>query len=136
EGATPRFDVSNNPNRMGLDLQAGRVRVDIPPFEERPLEMTVTTPQGASVDIRRPGRYVLEVSNDTTQVTVQNEGEAGVSAMGEVLMLGPGQRAEVELDAPPGGPFDPARDLIRNGDFSDGLDNWALFSWQVELPDQ
>src|SRR5690606_34522160 len=68
--------------------------------------------------------------------TVQNEGEAGVSAMGEVLMLGPGQRAEVELDAPPDGPFDPARDLIRNGDFSDGLDNWALFSWQVELPDQ
>lgn len=136
EGATPRFDVSNNPNRMGLDLQAGRVRVVIPPFEERPLEMTVTTPQGASVDIRRPGRYVLEVSNDTTQVTVQNEGEAGVSAMGEVLMLGPGQRAEVELDAPPDGPFDPARDLIRNGDFSDGLDNWALFSWQVELPDQ
>lgn len=136
EAATPRFDISNNPNRMGIDLQAGRVRVDIPPFEERVLEMTVTTPQGASVDIRQPGRYVLEVSNDTTQVTVQNEGAVGVSAMGETLLLGPGQRAEVATDSPPGGPFDPARDLIRNGDFSDGLDNWALFSWQVELPDQ
>ncbi len=133
---TPRFDLSNNPNRMRIDLQAGRVRVDIPPFEDRVLEMTVTTPQGANIDIRQPGRYVLEVNNDTTQVTVQNEGAVDVSAMGETLSLEPGQRAEVELQTPPGGPFNPARDLIRNGDFSDGLDDWALFSWQVELPDQ
>ncbi len=133
---TPRFDLSNNPNRMRIDLQAGRVRVDIPPFEDRVLEMVVTTPQGANIDIRQPGRYVLEVNNDTTQVTVQNEGAVDVSAMGETLSLEPGQRAEVELQTPPGGPFNPARDLIRNGDFSDGLDDWALFSWQVELPDQ
>ena len=46
---TPRFDLSNNPNRMRIDLQAGRVRVDIPPFEDRVLEMTVTTPQGAVI---------------------------------------------------------------------------------------
>lgn len=133
---TPRFDLSNNPNRMRIDLQAGRVRVDVPPFEDRVLEMTVTTPQGTNIDIRQPGRYMLEVSNDTTQVTVQNEGAVDVSAMGETLSLGPGQRAEVGLQTPPGGPFNPARDLIRNGDFTDGLDDWALFSWQVELPDQ
>lgn len=133
---TPRFDLSNSPNRMRIDLQAGRVRVDVPPFEDRVLEMTVTTPQGTNIDIRQPGRYMLEVSNDTTQVTVQNEGAVDVSAMGETLSLGPGQRAEVGLQTPPGGPFNPARDLIRNGDFTDGLDDWALFSWQVELPDQ
>jgi hypothetical protein len=42
----------------------------------------------------------------------------------------------VATTAAPNGPFNPARDLIQNGDFSVGLDNWALFSWQVELPDQ
>jgi hypothetical protein len=53
-----------------------------------------------------------------------------------VLSLTAGQRAEIPDNAPPQGPFNPARDLIRNGDFSAGFDNWSLFSWQVELPDQ
>ena len=136
EATAPRFGASRQPYRMNLDLQAGRVRLDVPPFDGRSLEVEVTTPQEALIDIREPGRYVLEVSNDATQVTVQNEGAATVTAQGETLPLGPGQRAEVAAAAGPDGPFVPARDLIRNGDFSDGLDNWALFSWQVELADQ
>jgi hypothetical protein len=121
---------------MNVDLQAGRVRLDIPPFSQRPIELTVTTPQGGTVDLRDPGRYMLEVNDDATQVTVQSEGMASVSAQGQSLTLGPGQRAEIPVDSPPQGPLDPARDLIRNGDFSQALDNWALFSWRVELPDQ
>lgn len=132
----PRFGASNQPYRMNLDLQAGRVRLDVPPFDGRALEVQVTTPQEALIDIREPGRYMLEVTNDATQVTVQNEGAVTVTAQGETLPLGPGQRAEVAAAAAPAGPLDPARDLIRNGDFSDGLDNWALFAWQVELADQ
>lgn len=132
----PRFGLSRHPNRMVIDLQAGRVRLDIPPFSDRPLEVEVTTPQGGSIDIRDPGRYMLEVDNDATQVTVQNEGAAVVVSQDETLNLGPGERAEISLDDPPSGPFDPARDLIRNGDFGDALDNWSLFSWQVELDDQ
>lgn len=136
EAAAPRFGWSDNDHRMNLDLQAGRVRLDIPPFDERALEVRVTTPQGAFVEIVDPGRYMLEVSNDVTQVTVQGEGLASITSQGETLDLGGGQRVEVTADTPPAGPFVPARDLIRNGDFSNGLDNWALFSWQVELPDQ
>ncbi len=136
EAAAPRFGWSDNAHRVNLDLQSGRVRLDIPPFDQRPLEVRVTTPQGAFVEILHPGRYMLEVSNNVTQVTVQGEGVASITSQGETLALGGGQRAEVNADSPPAGPFVPARDLIRNGDFNDGLDNWALFSWQVELADQ
>lgn len=136
EAFTPRFRVSDHPHRMVVDLQAGRVRVDVPASPQRPLELVVTTPQGGTVDVRDPGRYIFEVSNDVTQVTVQMSGTAVVVANGGGLEIGPGQRAEVQLDSAPSGPFDPARDLVRNGDFGEGLANWAVFSWQVELPDQ
>lgn len=132
----PRFRVSNHPYRMNIDLQAGRVRLDVPPSGTRPVEIDVTTPQGGRIHLIDPGRYMLEANNDSTQVTVQGEGRASVSSLGETLVLGPDQRAEVTTDSTPSGPLDPARDLIRNGDFDEGLDNWALFSWQVELPDQ
>ncbi|CUS02698.2 protein of unknown function [Candidatus Promineifilum breve] len=136
QATTPRFALSNSPHRLNIDLQAGRVRLDIPPFTDRALELIVTTPQGGVVSIKEWGRYMLEVSNDTTQVTVQTDGAANVTALGQTLALGPGQRAEIAADAPPQGPLNPARGLIQNGDFGDGLDNWALFAWQVELPDQ
>lgn len=136
EATAPRFDLSRQPHRMSMDLQAGRVRLDIPPFDRRPLELLVTTPQGGSITVRDPGQYTFEVNNDATQVTVQSEGTASVEAQDEILTLAPGQRAEIFTDSPPRGPFNPARNLISNGDFSQALDNWALFSWQVELPDQ
>jgi hypothetical protein len=136
EATAPRFGLSRQPHQISLDLQEGRVRLDIPPFGQRPLELLVTTPQDGSINVNEPGRYTFEVNDDTTQVTVQNTGAASVEAQGEILMLGPGQRAEISADLPPQGPFNPARDLIRNGDFSEALDNWALFSWRVELPDQ
>lgn len=136
QAAAPRFGWSDHPHRMNLYLQAGRVRLDIPPFGDRPLEVRVTTPQGGIIEMVEPGRYMLEEGSDTTQVTVQGGGVASVTSQGQTLSLAPGMRAEVSLGSPPTGPFDPARDLIRNGDFSAGLDNWALFAWQVELPDQ
>lgn len=136
EADAPRFRMSDHPNHINIDLQAGRIRLDVPPFRFRPLEIVVSTPQGSRVSINEPGRYMLEVSNDATQVNVQATGRATVTAQGETLVLSPEQRAEIALGSPPLGPLDPARDLIRNGDFSEGLDNWALFSWQVELPDQ
>lgn len=136
EASAPRFGISDHPYQMNLDLQAGRVRLDIPNFGARPLEVFMTTPQQGNISVTKPGRYMLEVSNDVTQITVQGAGEAVVTADGQTLVLEPDQRAEVSVDSGPAGPFDPARDLMTNGDFSEGLDNWALFSWQVELPDQ
>ena len=111
------------------------MRFFLPFFEGRPVAVTLTTPHGQA-DVSDPGRYTVEVSADATQATVQNEGAAVVSAQGESLAVAPGQRVELAAGAPPSGPLDPARDLIRNGDFGQGLDNWASFAWRVELPDQ
>lgn len=136
EATAPRFRTSDRAYRLVVDLRAGRVRIDVPLSDRRPLELVVTTPQDGAIDVREPGRYVFEVSNDATQATVQIAGRASIVANGGRLEIGPGQRAEILTGAAPSGPLDPARDLIRNGDFSDALDNWSVFSWRVELPDQ
>lgn len=135
QATAPRFGLSEQPYMLSLDVQGGQVRFFLPPFDIRPVVMTLTTPHG-SAEVREPGRYTLEVTSEAMQATVQNEGELLVSAQGESLIIGPGERAEVVTGALPAGPLDPARDLMRNGDFSEGLDNWASFAWRVELPDQ
>ncbi len=132
---SPRFGASNRPNRLDMVLQSGRVRLDIPESGNRQLLFQLETPH-SRVEIGEPGRYTVEVSNDNTQITVQDRGMASVVAMEEALTLQPGERAEVGLGRPPDGPLDPARNLIANGDFSQGLDNWSLFAWQVEREDQ
>jgi len=131
----PRFSLSGQPYRVRLNLKNGRVRLDVPETDERGVSLSISTPQGA-VDLREPGRYTVEVNNDSTQVTVQERGLAAIVAAGESMTLRPGERAEVPTDSPPQGPLDPARNLVRNGDFSRGLEDWSLFAWQVERPDQ
>lgn len=131
----PRFSLSRQPHRINLNLQNGRVRLDVPPADGREVVMNLTTPQG-NVSIREPGRYMVEVSNDATQVTVQERGLAALSTADESLELAAGQRAEIPISGPPIGPLDPARNLVQNGDFSQGLDNWSVFAWQVERSDQ
>lgn len=135
QASAPRFGGSDQPYQLNLDAQAGRVRIFLPFFEGRPVVMSLTTPQGRA-EVRDPGRYTVEVGADATQVTVQSDGAAVVAALGEELALGPGERVEIAAGSPLNGPLDPARDLIRNGNFNQGLDNWASFAWRVELPDQ
>jgi hypothetical protein len=135
QATAPRFRMSQQPYRLVMELQAGRMRLDLPPFGARPVEVLLITPQG-EVDVRTPGRYTLEVNEDASQLTVQSGGRATATAQGEQLTLDSGQRAEIVNGVGPVGPLDPARSLIRNGDFSNGLDNWASFAWRVELPDQ
>jgi hypothetical protein len=135
EAAAPRFQLSGQPHRLSVNVQSGRLRIDVLPGAAHPLELTVTTPQGRA-DVSQSGRYTFEVNGDTTQVTVHDEGAAVVANEDKTLTLDPGQRAEIPTEGPLVGPLDPARDLIQNGNFSQGLDDWALFAWQVELPDQ
>lgn len=135
EATAPRFSLSDQSYRLNVNVESGRARLDVLPFQGRPVELVVTTPQGR-VDIREPGRYALEVNGDVTQATVRNDGLAQVSADGETVTVEPDERVEIVAGSAPSAPLDPARDLIQNGDFSQGLDNWASFAWQVELPDQ
>jgi hypothetical protein len=135
EATAPRFRLSGQTYQMAMELQSGRIRLDVPFGQERPLQINLQTPQ-SQVAINEPGRYTVDVTNDATQVTVQERGIVAINANDEQLLLLPGQRAEVATGGVPVGPLNPARNLVRNGDFGDGLDNWALFAWQVELPDE
>jgi hypothetical protein len=131
----PRFNWSSSENLADYELESGRLRVNIlEPEEDTPITLNFTTPQGTVV-ISEPGQYAVEVNNQATQVNVQ-EGAADVIAQDETLMLVSGQRAEIPTGTKPRGPLDPERNLIKNGDFSEGLNNWAEYAWLVELEDQ
>jgi len=132
----PRFNWSSSENVTDYQLESGRLRVNLlqPEGETLPLTMNFTTPQG-TVTINEPGQYAVEVNNQATQVNVQ-EGMADIMAQGETLMLGTGERAEIPTGSGPSGPLDPERNLIKNGDFSQGFNDWAEYAWLVELDDQ
>ncbi len=132
----PRFGWSSSEEIADYDLESGRLRVSLlePEGEGSPLTLSFTTPQGV-VTIDEPGQYAVEVNNRATQVNVQ-EGTANVSAQDEDLILGKGERAEIPTGSKPSGPLAPERDLIKNGDFSQGFNDWAEYTWLVELDDQ
>ncbi len=130
----PRFSWSDKEQVVDLGLESGRVRVTMLESEERPTAMKLTTPQGAVI-IREPGQYSVVVTNEATQVAVQ-EGALGVTADDSTLILSSGERAEIPTGAAPQGPLNPERSLIKNGDFSQGFDQWSEYTWKIELTDQ
>ena len=136
QAIAPRFGWSNVEDEADYQLESGRLRINLlePEGENPPLMINFTTPQGV-VTINEPGQYAIEVNNEATQVNV-NEGLAAITAQEEDLMLKTGERAEIPTGSVPRGPLPPERNLISNGDFSEGLDNWAQYTWLVELDDQ
>jgi hypothetical protein len=134
QATTPRFAWSDGEQVIDLELESGRVRLTMLDSETRPTAMQLTTPQGEII-IREPGQYSVVVTNDATQVAVQ-EGTLGVSANDSTLILSSHERAEIPTGAAPLGPLDPERSLVQNGDFSQGFDHWSEYTWKVELADQ
>ncbi len=130
----PRFGWSDDQNVVDMELQSGRVRLTVLDSEKRPTSIQLTTPQG-EITIREPGQYSVAVTNEATQVAVQ-EGTLGVSADDSTLLLGSHERAEIPTGAAPQGPLDPERNLIQNGDFGQGFDHWSEYTWKVERDDQ
>ncbi len=133
---TPRFSVSDNTHILSLKLDNGRIRLTVPEFGERPSLITIASPQ-SDITIQKPGQYTVIVNNDETQVTVQ-EGEVTVTAVagGTRLSLTEDQRAVVPTGSGPDGPLETERNLIVNGDFSQELNRWTIFPWNVERADQ
>lgn len=126
----PRFKMSDKAHELALSLEMGTLRLNVAEFEERPLRLLFTTPQG-EVRIRQVGEYSLRVNNDETSVTV-HEGRATLVANGVARDLLPEQRALIPLDAPPTPPLALERNLVQNGDFSNGWNKWQLFAWRIE----
>ncbi len=134
QATAPRYSWSDNEQVIDLELESGRVRLTMLDSQERPTAMKLATPQGEII-IREPGQYSVVVTNEATQVSVQ-EGALGVSAADSTLILSSSERAEIPTGEPPQGPLDPERSLIKNGDFSQGFDHWSEYTWKVELAEQ
>ncbi len=134
EASTPRYGISNAGQHVEMVMDSGRLRLTVLEETERPISIHFTTPQG-EVTIDEPGEYSLGVNNQATQIAVL-EGTAVVAAADETLTLQPNQRAEIPTGQTPNGPLAPERNLIKNGDFSAGFQNWSEYAWRVELADQ
>ncbi|MFO7536998.1 MAG: FecR domain-containing protein [Chloroflexota bacterium] len=130
----PRFALSDQFQQARLYLNSGRVRVTLPEVGERPFHLTLITPH-TTVYLRQTGQYSIEVNGTRTQVAVQ-EGEAAIQTANETLMLTADQRAVIAQGEPIRGPLTTERNLVQNGDFSQGLSRWSLFAWRLEREDQ
>jgi hypothetical protein len=118
QAQTPRFGVSDRPNRITLNLTQGLVRVGVALPGERETEFQMLTPH---TTIRmEEGSYRVEVTNETTQVTVvRGTAEIGQEAGHEVLRQG--MRSMVGLTGGLEEPLPAAQNLIVNGDFGQPL---------------
>jgi hypothetical protein len=134
KATAPRFEMSSQEQFLQSYLAAGRIQIAVPAQSGRAFAVRVITPHG-EVGLREPGRYTVEVSQSETQVAVQ-AGEAWVMALEQSLVLQGEERAVLVAAHPPQGPLDSERNLIRNGDFGDGLAHWVILAGDVERPDQ
>jgi hypothetical protein len=77
------------------------------------------------------GSYAIEVSGDTSQVSVR-DGAAQVSALGQTVTVGRSQRTLARRGEAPRAAMSAAQDLIINGDFMDPRSR----GWndQIEIP--
>jgi hypothetical protein len=113
--ASPRFGSSPNPHRLDLNIESGRIRVNIPADSSRPVAASVRAPQGEVAF--STGTYAVEVSNQELQVTAR-EGTATVEAQGTQVVIESLQRARVELGQAPQGGLSNERNLIVDGNFA------------------
>ncbi len=133
---SPRFGVSDRPNRIALNLTVGLVRVGVALPGERDTEFEVLTPH---TTIRlAEGSYRVEVTNQATQITVVR-GEAKVGAQGVRVVLSQGMRSKVDMSGVLENPLSAAQNLIENGDFrqplsSGWLTSTVVLTSQVEPP--
>ena len=139
EARSPRFSISNNPHLVDVRLESGRIRLTLSETE-RPLTLILNTPQ-SRVEIKQPGQYSIVVTTEATEITVE-EGQAVVAATleeegtREAVTLNRNTRARVPTGFGPIGREGTDRNLIQNGGFQDGQENWNFYTWNVDLDDQ
>jgi hypothetical protein len=131
---TPRFQGSSSIHDLQLTLSNGRMLLNIPESIGRSLNFSLDVPQGF-IELKEEGQYSVTVNNNEAQVSVMG-GEAIVRQDGTSLTLGQDQRAVLVSGAPIQGPLNTERNLIVNGEFSDGFDEWVSLASNVELADQ
>ncbi len=125
------FTWSPLPNVVVLSQTAGRIRVRADSSGERPTAWEVKTPQATASF--GEGNYAVVVSNELSEVAVRS-GSAEVHAADQTVTLDAGFRAVTALESPPQGPLPAPRNLIVNGDFSQGLEGWEERNILPQIP--
>lgn len=128
---TPRFDLSNRPNRVVLNLTGGLVRVGVALPGKRPTHFEIHTPH-ASI-LLDEGSYRIRVTNELTEVTVVR-GRAVLNGNQGTRTIPQGTRGQVELSGMPSDPLPAAQNLIENGDFQEPLTTAWLTNTEVLDP--
>lgn len=121
---SPRYDASDLPNEVHLDLAGGRIQVGTALSVDTPLSFRVTTLH-ADVVLESDGSYALSTNNERAEFAVYRGLATVTNPRGEVR-LEARQRALVELGAPPGPALGVAKNWVVNGDFAEGLDGWQI----------
>jgi len=124
----PRFGLSNRPNEIQLALTGGLARIGVALPGERDTDFELLTPH--TVISVSEGSYRVEVTNQTTGVTVLRGGARVGSGSSSVILL-QGMRTRVDLSGVPTQPLSAAQNLIENGDFQDPLSSQWLTSTVV-----
>ncbi|NLD45006.1 MAG: hypothetical protein GX657_16115 [Chloroflexi bacterium] len=125
----PRYRWGVGPSAIAVSLLGGRVHIGTALALESPLDFGVTTTH-AQTTLAADGSYVLDVTNERTDVTA-NRGEALVTAQGQSVGLGARQRTLVTVGQSPHTPTDSARDLLVDGDLQTPLSEvWTIYNDQ------
>jgi hypothetical protein len=132
----PRFGFSSRTAHITLYARGGRLYADTVLRGSAPVEFAVESLQAQTL-LAEDGGYVVEVSNEQTEVIVQR-GTAKVSATAlpqsddaTSVDLTSRQRTVVKFGQPPVAPLKAERDLVANGDFASPLNTgWTVFNDQ------
>lgn len=114
----PRFGLSDQPNRVRLNLTGGLVRVGVALPGERNTYFEVITPH--TLIVMEEGSYRVEVTNQGTQITVVR-GRAVLRRAASRYVILQGQRTSVDLNGESPPPLPAAQNLIENGNFQQSL---------------
>lgn len=126
---SPRFSVSRLPHHVVLNMDAGRVRVNVYGESDRPTIVEVRTAHGLIT--LTEGSYEVKI-NSISEATVRYGQAYVVGGSEDTLSLGPRERALLNTDGIDG-PLPAARNLVLNGDFEDPLEGtWDTYSRQTD----
>lgn len=129
---SPRYEAGKSTNSIHIGLSGGQIHVGTALSSDSSLDFRVTTLH-AEAFLAADGSYALEATNRRSGITVYTRGQAHVSAVDDredSVQLMPRQRTEVAFGQPPSSPVDAARNLVVNGDFSEGFESWHRFNDQ------
>ncbi len=122
----PRFANSTSPYDVEFSLEDGRIFVTAQPVDGREVQVILSTPQ-AEIAFTE-GSFDVIADSEQTQVRAQS-GEATVSAAGQQVAIGSGERTEIAMGEGPAVPVSAALNLVLNGAFEGRISPpWQQFT--------